>query len=84
MAKEIYVNALDLRKQLGELLNRIYYQGITVYVKRRGRVIAKIEPMETASNVDTLADATMTAAQPNAGEEVSVDSLRGSNVTGQL
>lgn len=55
MDDTVSVNAVELRQSLGELLNRVYYQGITVNVKRRGKVIAKLVPSsqkpEPISNV---------------------------------
>lgn len=54
MENTVSVNAVQLRQSLGELLNRVYYQGITVLIKRRGKVIAKITPSDvTASDVNT-------------------------------
>ncbi|MBN1374176.1 hypothetical protein JW962_02470 [Candidatus Dojkabacteria bacterium] len=38
----VVVNAIDLRQNMGDLVNRVFYQGLTVFVKRRGKVVAKL------------------------------------------
>ena len=63
MENTVSVNAVQLRQSLGELLNRVYYQGITVHIKRRGKVIAKIIPSDTTSttaNSQSVADTSKT------------------------
>lgn len=39
------VSALEVRKNLGEILNRILYRGEEIIVERKGRPVAKIVPV---------------------------------------
>lgn len=40
------VSALEVRKNLGEILNRILYRGEEILVERKGRPVAKMVPVE--------------------------------------
>lgn len=39
------VSALEVRKNLGEILNRILYRGEEILVERKGKPVAKIVPI---------------------------------------
>lgn len=40
------VSALEVRKNLGEILNRILYRGEEILVERKGKPVAKIVPVK--------------------------------------
>jgi prevent-host-death family protein len=40
------VSALEVRKNLGEVLNRILYRGEEIIVERKGKPVAKIVPVK--------------------------------------
>ncbi len=41
------VTALNARRNLGEFLNKAFYNGEETFVERKGRVIAKIVPISS-------------------------------------
>lgn len=41
------VSAIEARKNLGELLNRVLYRGEEIFVERKGKLVAKIVPSDT-------------------------------------
>ncbi len=46
------INALDARRQFGELMNRAYYGGESFIVKRDNLPMIKIEPVYSAPEKD--------------------------------
>jgi len=57
MKDKIVVSAIELRQQLGDLLNRAYYQEATIYIKRRGKIIAKLVAEKSPDIVGTKSKA---------------------------
>lgn len=43
------VSALTVRRNLGEILNRVFYKKEHIFVERSGKIIAKLVPVENAS-----------------------------------
>lgn len=43
------ISATEANRSFSELLNRVYYQGLTFEVKRGREIIAKISPCTTSS-----------------------------------
>lgn len=78
MENVVNVNAVQLRQSMGELLNRVYYQGITVHIKRRGKVIAKIVPSDSIKNDDTSSSVSPSAP---VGVKVAQNASTGSSQT---
>ncbi|HOU75792.1 MAG TPA: hypothetical protein PK957_01555 [Candidatus Dojkabacteria bacterium] len=74
MENVVNVNAVQLRQAMGELLNRVYYQGITVHIKRRGKVIAKIVPADSITNNNV-------SPTPSNGVKVAQNAPTGSSPT---
>ncbi len=44
------VSAYEARTKLGELINLVYYQGMEIVVERMGKPMAKLIPIDKASN----------------------------------
>lgn len=63
MKDKIVVSAIELRQQLGDLLNRAYYQDATIYIKRRGKIIAKLVAEKSPDIITT---------KPKVGKKVSI------------
>jgi prevent-host-death family protein len=50
------VSTVELREQLGDLLNRVAYAGERVVILRRGKPVAAIVSMEDLQRLEALAE----------------------------
>ncbi len=48
---EKVVDATVARRQLGTLLDEVYYKGESIIIKRKGKALAKIVPMESTETI---------------------------------
>jgi antitoxin (DNA-binding transcriptional repressor) of toxin-antitoxin stability system len=59
-------------RQFSDLLNRIFYQGISVELERGNKVIARISPVSIASSLKVKDLNRMFAELPSLGDDASV------------
>lgn len=50
-----YISATDLKKNISEVLNRVYYEKQVTIVKRHNEPIAKIVPVERTKTKEDIA-----------------------------
>lgn len=60
------VAATELARRLGDILNRVRYQGETFVVERNGKAVARIVPMPgAAASLRAALDAWRSAGEPD-------------------
>jgi antitoxin (DNA-binding transcriptional repressor) of toxin-antitoxin stability system len=59
-------------RQFSDLLNRIFYQGVSVELERGNKVIARISPVSIASSLKVKDLNSMFAELPALGDDASV------------
>jgi prevent-host-death family protein len=80
-SKDITLSAVEVRRQLGDLLNRVYYQGINVFIQRRNKIVAKLMPLDENSKEseekDTKTESTAQESSKNTeGPEDKIEEIK--------
>lgn len=74
----ITVNTIDLRRDLGEILNRVQFRGEKITIFRHGRPIAVLSPMDEVVSDPTvsIANTAVPTAQTGHSAQSGVDTGR--------
>lgn len=54
----IYISATELKNQISEIINRVYFERREVIVKRHGKELVKIVPTTSSDDADNIPDRT--------------------------
>lgn len=63
------ISVTQAARNFSDLLNRVYYQGVSVELERNNKVIARIVPVEPAAKVQAKDLAAFLASLPDLGDD---------------